>query len=248
MVKALLFAVVIGFACAVGSHAQTVDELVGKYVKTIGGADKLSAIKSTRTTGTFNGGGGFEAQVVTDARRPNMVRQDFSIQGMTATSAYDGRQGWKVNPFGGKKDAETLGEEELKSIVEDADFDGPLVDYKAKGNKIEFEGKEDFEGSDVYKLKVTLADGTVKTYFLDADYYVPIKIETKQTIRGTEIETETILGDYKEVGGVYFPHSIESGRKGSSEKSSVTISKIEINPTMDDSRFAMPKAPMKPSN
>ena len=246
MQRSLLFALVVGLACVFSAPAQTVDELIAKYVKTIGGADKLAAIKTIRTTGTFHGGGGFEAVVIQEQRRPNFVRDEFSIQGMSAISAYDGKQGWRINPFEGKKDAETLGEEELKSIIEESDFDGPLIDYKAKGNKIEYLGKDDFEGSDVYKLKVTLADGTVKTYFLDGDYYVPIKVETKQTIRGTEVESETILGDYKEVGGVYFPHSAESGRKGSPNKSSVTIEKIEINPVLDDSRFAMPRAAMGP--
>jgi outer membrane lipoprotein-sorting protein len=241
MLRSLLFAVMVGFACVFVAPAQSVDELIAKYVKTIGGADKMAAIKTMRTTATFHGGGGFEAQFVQESKRPGMVREEFNLQGMSAITSYDGKQGWKINPFEGKKDAETLGEEELKSIVEDADFDGPLVDYRAKGNKIEFLGKDDFEGSDVYKLKVTLADGTVKTYYLDTDYYVPIKVETKQTIRGTEFETETILGDYKEVGGVYFPHSMESGRKGSSNKSSITIEKIEINPDLPDTRFVMPR-------
>ena len=130
----------------------------------------------------------------------------------------------------------------MKQIIEDSDFDGPLVNYAAKGNKIEFEGKEVYEGSDVYKLKVTLANGTVKHYFLDTEYYVPIKIETKQINRGTEFDTETILGDYKEIAGVYFPFSIESGVKGSPNRASVTFEKIEVNQSIDDGRFSIPKA------
>ena len=223
--------------------AQTADEIIAKYIQKIGGIEKLAAIKTMRTTGKFTGGGGFEAVVVQEAKRPNFVRQEFALQGLTAITAYDGKNGWKINPFGGKKDAETMGEEELKQIVEDSDFDGPLVNYAAKGNKIEFVGKEEYEGSDVYKLKVTLLSGTVKYYFLDTDYYVPIKIETKQINRGTEYESETVLGDYKEAGGVYFPFSVESGVKGSQNKSSITFEKIEINQTLDDGRFAMPKTP-----
>jgi len=246
MLRSLLLTVAVGLASASMTAGQSVDQLLANYVKTIGGAEKLASIKTMRTVGTFHGGGGFEAVVLQESKRPNSVREEFSLQGMSQINAYDGKQGWKVNPFEGKKDAEAMGEEELKSIVEDSDFDGPLVDYKAKGNKIEYLGKEDYEGSDVYKLKVTLANGTVKTYFLDADYYLPIKIETKQTIRGTEIETETVLGDYKESGGVYFAHSFESGRKGSANKSSITIEKVEINPALDDSRFSMPKAGPNP--
>ena len=221
-------------------HAQTADEIVNRYIKAIGGMDKLTAIKSMRTTGKFTGGGGFEAMVVDESKRPDKVRNEFSLQGMTSISAYDGKNGWRINPFGGKKDAEAMGEEELKSMLEAADFDGPLVNSVAKGNKIEYVGKEDYEGSDVYKLKVTLPNGTVKHYFLDTEFYVPIKVETRRMVRGTEVEFEQILGDYKEAGGVFFPFSIESGPKGGSFHSSVTLEKIEINPVLDDSRFAMP--------
>jgi outer membrane lipoprotein-sorting protein len=231
---------------SLAATAQTADELIGKYLKTIGGLEKLQSIKSIRSTGKVNAGGGFEAIIVSEKKRPNDVRQEFSLQGMTAVSAFDGKNGWKINPFSGKKDAETLGEEELKQVVEDSDFDGPLVNYAAKGNKIEYLGKEDYEGSDVYKLRVTLGNGTVKYYFLDTDYYVPIKIETKQVNRGTEYEFETILGDYKDAGGVYFPYSIESGIKGNPNRSTVTLEKIEINPAIDDSRFSMPGPPTGP--
>jgi outer membrane lipoprotein-sorting protein len=228
---------------SISASAQTAEEIINKYVKTVGGMEKIQAVKSMRQTGKFTGGGGFEAVIINENKRPNFVRQEFSLQGLTAINAYDGKNGWKINPFGGKKDAETLGEEELKQIVEDSDFDGPLINYAAKGNKIEFVGKEEYEGSDVYKLKVTLANGTVKYYFMDTDYYVPLKIETKQINRGTEYEYETVLGDYKEVGGVYYPFSIESGVKGSPNKSSITIQKIEINPAFDDTRFGLPKTP-----
>lgn len=233
---------------ALSASAQTAEQIVNGYIKTIGGMEKIQAVKSVRQTGKFSGGGGFEAVIVSENKRPNFARQEFSLQGLTAINAYDGKNGWKINPFGGKKDAESLGEEELKQIVEDSDFDGPLVNYAAKGNKVEFVGKEEYEGSDVYKLKVTLANGTVKYYFMDTDYYVPLKVETKQINRGTESEFETVLGDYKEVGGVYYPFSIENGVKGSPNKSTITVEKIEINPTFDDGHFAPPmvKTPTQP--
>jgi hypothetical protein len=87
---------------------------------------------------------------------------------------------------------------------------------------------------------VTLANGTVQHFYLDTEYYVPIKVETKRMVRGTEVEFEQILGNYKEAGGVFFPFSIESGAKGSSFHSTVTLEKIEINPVIDDSRFTAP--------
>jgi outer membrane lipoprotein-sorting protein len=240
---ASLFAAVL----SIGASAQTADEIVAKYLQNMGGRDKVAAIQTVRSTGTFNGGGGFEATVIDESKRPNKVRHEFLIQGFTAVNAYDGKNGWRINPFGGKKDPEAMGEDQLKQIMESADFDGPLVDFATKGNKVEFVGREEYEGSDVFKLKVTLAGGTVKHYYLDTEYYIPIKVETRQTIRGSEFESESVFGNYKLVNGVYFPFSVESGPKGSQNRSVVTFSKIEVNVPLDDARFVMPVSAAKKS-
>jgi outer membrane lipoprotein-sorting protein len=254
---------------SLAAYAQTADEIVSRYIQKIGGMDKISAIKTVRSTGKFIGGGGFEAIIVNENKRPDMIRNEFSLQGMTAVSAYDGKNGWKINPFGGKKDVESMGDdgkngwkinpfggkkdvesmgdEELKQIIEAADIDGPLINAAVKGNKLEYLGKEEYEGSDVFKVKVTLANGTLKYFYFDTDYYVPIKIETKRMVRGSEVEFEQILGDYKEAGGVYFPFSIESGPKGGSIHSTITLEKIEINPVLDDSLFRMPNVTKTPA-
>ena len=225
---------------AASAGAQTADEIIAKYVAKIGGKEKLEAIQTLRKTGKFTGGGGFEAKVVEENKRTNKVRQEMVIQGMTGVTAYDGKAGWKIEPWQGKKDVETLGEEELKQIQEDSDFDGPLVGYKDKGNTVELAGKEPVEGTDAYKLKVTQANGDVRTFFMDTDYFVPIKIETKRVIRGAERESETLIGDYKEVAGVYFPHSYETGNKGSPNRAKVVFDKIEANVPIDEGRFNPP--------
>ena len=227
---------------AMPAPAQTVDGIIAHYIKTIGGMEKIQAVSTLRRSGKFTGGGGFEAVVLQENKRGTSVREEFSLQGMTGIDAYDGKTGWKIEPWNGKKDPESLGEEEMKSILEDSDFDGPLVNYKQKGNKVEFVGMDQFEGTDTFKLKVTIANGDVYIYYLDTDYYVPIKIDTKRVIRGAEREYETALGDYKEVAGWYLPHSIETNTKGSQDKSKVVYDKIEANVPIDDGRFRMPVA------
>lgn len=220
----------------------TVDEIINHYLKTVGGLEKIRAVTSLRRTGRFIGGGGFEAAIAQENKRANLVREEFSLQGMTGINAYDGKNGWKIEPWNGKKDPEALGEEEMKSIVEDADFDGPLVNYKEKGNKIELMGMDRFEGTDTFKLKVTKPNGDVYIYYLDTDYYVPIKVDTKRMVRGAEREYETAVGDYKEVNGWFLPFSFETNAKGSQDKSKVVYEKIEANIALDDSRFVMPKS------
>jgi hypothetical protein len=220
--------------------AETAEEIVAKYIQNVGGMGKIQAVKTLRSTGKFIGGGGFEAQVVQENKRGNMVREEFSMQGLTGIKAYDGKAGWKIQPWQGKKDPETLGEEEMKSILEDSDFDGPLVNYEQKGNKVEFAGMDEVEGTDVFKLKVTLPNGDVFSYYMDTDHCVPIKIDTKRMVRGAEREYETMLGDYKEVSGWYLPFAFETNVKGSQDKSQVVYAKIEADVAIDDSRFSKP--------
>ena len=102
-------------------------------------------------------------------KRPNLVRQDFTLQGMTGTTAWNGSNGWKIEPWEGKKDPEPLGEEELKAIAEDADLDGALINYAQKGHKVEYLGMEPVEGTDAYKLRVTMKSGDVRTYYMNTE-------------------------------------------------------------------------------
>jgi hypothetical protein len=241
MRKALLNVAVLVLAAAPLS-AQTADDIIAKYVKTVGGMDKIQSVKTLRRTGKYTGGGGFEAVVIQENKRPTSVREEFLIQGMTGINAYDGRTGWKIEPWNGKKDPEALSEEEMRTIVEDADFDEALVNYRQKGNKVEYVGMDQVEGTDVYKLKLTLASGDVRYYYMDTDYYVPIKIESQRTIRGALQESETSFGDYKEVAGWYLPYSLEMGQKGSQDRSKIVFEKIEANVALDDGRFVKPSS------
>lgn len=241
--RKIAFIVSILVFSAAGAMGQTADDIIAKYVKTVGGMDKIQAVKALRRTGKVIVGGGFEIPIVEENKRPNFVRQDITIQGLVGTNAYDGKAGWKIEPWQGKKDPEALSEAEMKAIIDDADFDGPLVNYKQKGNKVEYVGMDEVEGTDVYKLRVTMANGEIRYFYMDTDYYVPIKIETKRIVRGAEIEFEAVLGDYKEVAGWYLPYSLEVGTKGSQFKQKIAYEKIEANVTVDDSRFSMPKKP-----
>src|SRR5207237_2662316 len=129
-------------------------------VREEGRGGKIEALKVVRMMGNLDAGG-FKATVGTESKRPAMVREMFTVQGMTQVQAYDGASGWQISPFGGRKDPELLGEDDVRGLAEDADFDGPLVDAQAKGNKIEYLGHDQVDGDDAYKLKVTLKNGDI---------------------------------------------------------------------------------------
>lgn len=225
--------------------AQSADEIIGKNIQARGGADKLKTVQSIKTTATMTMGPGMELAGTVIQKRPLLARMEFSLQGMTAVQAYDGKDAWQIMPFMGKKDPELMSAEEAKETEEMADVDGPLVDYKSKGHQVELLGKEKIEGTDAYKLKLTLKNGDVQTIYIDADSFLQIKEVDKRTIRGTETETESSIGDYKEVNGILFPFAVESAIKGTDQKQKITISKIELNVPVDDSIFKMPAAPPK---
>lgn len=222
------------------AFGQTAEELVNKNIEAKGGIDKIKAIKSVRMTGKLNVGGGMVAASLQENERPNLIRETFTLQGMTAVTAYDGSTGWQIQPFGGHKDPEFMGEDDLKDLLLDADFDGPLVDYKEKGNTIEFLGHDVVDGDDALRLKVTLKDGDIVYYYLDPDTFLEIRKEVQEFIRGSVRESVTDLGSYKPVAGVMYPFSISQGTKANPAAQSTTIEKIDVNVTIDKADFAVP--------
>jgi outer membrane lipoprotein-sorting protein len=227
--------------------AQTVDEIIAKNVQARGGMDKLKSVQTVKSTATMAMGPGMEAPAVLIQKRGDMARLEFTIQGLTGIQAYDGKNAWQVMPFMGKKDPELMSADEAKEVQEKADIDEPWVDYKSKGNQVELLGKEKIEGTDAYKVKVSLKDGDVETIYFDGDSFLVIKEESKRTMRGSEVNEESSIGDYKEVDGIVFPFAIESSMKGSEQKQKITFTKIEINVPVDDAVFKMPPpAPAAP--
>lgn len=222
------------------ASAQTLDEVLAKHYEAMGGYDKMKAVQTYRMAGKMMMGQGMEAPFTMEKARPNKFRMEFTFQGMTGVQAYDGKSGWMIMPFSGKKDPEPMPSEAAREMEEQADFDGPLVDWKEKGHTVELVGQEDVEGTSAHKIKATLKNGNVLTYYIDAETFLTLKQDSKRTIRGTEVEGESSVGDYKQVDGLTFPFAMEMGAKGSPQKQKLVTDKIEINPKLEDARFVMP--------
>lgn len=241
MLRRVLSTALVLAAVPFALSAQTVDEIITKHIEARGGLAKLKAITSLKATGKLELGPGIEAPVTMEQSRPENMRLEFTIQGLTAIQAYDGTTAWAIIPFQGKKDADVMPADQATSFIEGADFDGALIDWKAKGHTVTLIGKEKVEGSDAWKLKLALKNGNERIVFLDADSYLEIRNEQKTKMQGTEIESFTNIGDYRDVAGVPIPFSIEQGAKGVPQVQRLTIEKYEANTAIDKSRFAMPK-------
>jgi hypothetical protein len=237
--RAFLTILVLLFVASVSAQAQTVDEVIAKNVQAHGGSEKIKAVRSIRISGKLSQGA-FRAGFRQQNKRPGKVREEALIQGMAQVQAYDGGVGWQVSPFGGRKDAELLSQDDLKGLIVDADIDGPLMDYKEKGHKAELMGHDSVEGTDCYKVKLALKNGDVRYYYFDADSFLEIKMENQSNIRGTVQFTDNYYGDYEQVDGLYFPFAFESGEKGNPARTKYTVDKVELNVPLDDALFSMP--------
>lgn len=223
------------------ARAITADELVAKNVEAKGGAQAMSATQGLKRSGKFIiGGGRFVAEFVELKQRPAGIRSEFTLQGLTQIQAYDGQEGWQINPFEGRKDAERMAADDVKGMVEDADLDGALVDYRAKGHSLEYLGTEDIDGTPAHKLKLTRSNGDLQYIYLDPDHFLEIRIENQRSVRGVKQIGITELGNYEKVGGVFWPMSLEIFEKGSSDKQVIEYETAEVNPTLAASTFTFP--------
>jgi outer membrane lipoprotein-sorting protein len=227
------------------AKAQTVDEVIAKNIQAHGGLDKLKTVHSLRTTAKFSQGS-FRAEFRQEIKRPEKVREEFIIQGMAQIQAYDGKTGWQISPFGGRKDPDLLSQDDMKGLIVDADIDGPLVNHKDKGHKAELVGHDSVEGTDCYKIKLSMKNGDVRYYYLDADSYLELKLEIQTTIRGALQESEMYYGDYEQVNGIYYAFAVEQTQKGSSSRAQFSVEKIEQNVNLDDALFTMPATKAEP--
>jgi hypothetical protein len=228
---------------AQSKNTPTVDELVSKNVEAKGGADALQALQSLRLTGKLLvREGQIELAYLQTKKRPDEIRTEATLQGMTQIEAYDGKEGWRISPFQGRKDPEKMSADDVKPLIEDAEIDGPLVNWKAKGSTVDYLGTEDVDGTPAHKLKVVRKNGDVSFVYLDPDHFLEIRIVTQRVRHGAQEEVETDIGDYEKAGGVFVPTSIESGRKGDPDKQKVVIDKTEANVPVDDAIFHFPAA------
>jgi len=226
---------------------ETLDEIVAANLEAKGGEEAWIALQTGRMTGTMQMGGGaagaIEVPFSVEFKKPHMIRLEFTMQGMTAIQAYDGEIGWSVMPFMGKTEPEEMAEDQVKQLKNQADFEGPLVNYKKKGHTVELLGKKEVDGTPAFKLKVTKENGDVDILYLDEEYFVEFKMEAEREVQGSEISVATVVGDYKEVDGLLFAHSMEMSFGGGEVQQVITIQKIELGVEFPEDHFAMPVTP-----
>ncbi|HMQ69543.1 MAG TPA: hypothetical protein PKA90_11265 [Ignavibacteria bacterium] len=220
-------------------YSQTVDEIIDKYAEAMGGADKLLSVNSLKLSGTIQGGGS-DFPFIMILKRTGKARTEIDYQGMQFINACDGNTGWIINPFQGTRDAEMLPAERVKSLRKNSEIEGELINYREKGYKAEFLEKDDFEGSEVYKIKLTDNEGDVTYYFIDIDTDLLLMSKSKRKIGEKEITTEIVYGNYRKTNDIMFPLSYQIRNNGGDGNQNISFDKVEIDISVNDDIFKIP--------
>src|SRR6266478_3733089 len=176
-------------------------------------------------------------------QRPNKSRLEFEFAGKTAVQVYDGMNGWKLRPYLNRNDVEPFTPQEAKVEAENADMGGPLIDYAAKGTKVELEGVEPVEGHDAYKLKLTTRTGTVKHIWIDAHSFLDVKVEgVPRRMDGRMHGVWVYQRDFRSVQGLMIPFTSETMVDGYPQTHKIVLDKVAVNPKLDTATFVKPKA------
>ena len=223
------------------ASAETVDQVIARYLQARGGSDRIHAVATLRLTGRMSLPD-VEAPLVLELKRPNRMRTEFVFQGRTGVRVYDGQKAWMILPLAGSTEAQEMSPEEARDAREQADIDlSPLVDPGAKGYGVELLGREaGVGGKESWKIRVRPREGPARTMYLDAKTSLVVRIEESRIIDGKEEDFVTTVGDYRSVGGLMYPYAIEVGPRKGGEAQTFRFDKIEVNVPLDDSRFAMP--------
>jgi outer membrane lipoprotein-sorting protein len=225
------------------AHAQTVDDVVRRYVEARGGLARLHAVQTLRLTGTLELPG-VSAPYVLELKRPNKMRTEFTVEGRQGIQAFDGHTAWKQLPLPGES-PRPMDPDEAAEARAQADVDmSPLVDAAAKGYTVELEGRDRLPGGDTFKLLVQGKEGPPRTMHLDTRTHLVVEMLDRRLVDGKTVEMVTEIGDYRTVGGLAFPHRVEVGpRDAPDQRQRLVLEKVEINPPLDDAQFSMPPAP-----
>ena len=221
------------FVAATGAFAQTADDIIAKYATAIGGKDKLDAIKSVYLEGNINAQGQQIPIKIWIQNRKSM-RVEYTFNGMTGFSIIRTDSGWNYSPFQGQKQAEPITADQVKEAQPELDAEGALINYKKYGYKVTYEGTDDVDGTDAYKLKVVVSDSLSETYFIDKTSYLILRKKTKGTENGKVVEATEDYSDYQKTPEGYYFAMGRSGEMGGDTKFTI----VKVNSVFDPKLFS----------
>ncbi|MCP3717805.1 outer membrane lipoprotein-sorting protein [Paraburkholderia sp. CNPSo 3281] len=227
-----------------GAAHMSAAQIVERNVAARGGLQAWHAVNAMTMSGQLEAGGTKNTRLpfTMTLKRPRKSRIEVRFNDQTAFQVYDGAQGWKVRPFLGRNEVEPYTPAEAKAAASWAELDGALMDYAAKGTRIDVLGMEMVEGHRAYVLKLTMKDGTSRRVWIDAASFLELKIDgDPRKLDGKMHNVAIFYRDYRKEGGLVMPHTLETVVVGARGTHKLIIDKVALNPQADDTLFAKPQ-------
>ncbi len=223
-------------AAAPNAGAQSLDQVLQRHFDA-SGQERLSGIRSVRSSGRAVQMGN-ELPFLQIQKRPGMLYLELDIQGNKMIQAFDGREGWAVEPWSGP-DPRRLEGPELNGLKQMARIDSDLVDWQKKGYDLELTGSDSSDGEEYFVLELKKEKGEVYNFFIDSGSYLLHKIVATSGQKGNQVSGETILGDYRAIEGIKVPFKIEMKYGGQTLMTNI-IEKVEFDVVIGEDYFTSP--------
>ncbi|MBS0394666.1 MAG: hypothetical protein JSR54_08565, partial [Proteobacteria bacterium] len=178
-----------------------------------------------------------------DLARPNKMRLDLTFQGATAIQAFDGKEGYTVQPSPRGAVARPFSPAQLRAAQAQLDLEGPLLAAAEHGTAVTLDGIDTVRGRPAYRLRLALQDGVTRHVWVDAQSFLDVKIDGERQIGERIWPVETFFGEFRPVGKVVVPHLTETAVAGVNTMERMRVVKVVLNRPLEDSRFTLPKAP-----
>jgi hypothetical protein len=222
--------------------AETVDGIVAANLAARGGIEKLRALRSIRETGKVTASDGRVALVTREIQRPGLFRLEFTYQGTTSVFAHDGTAGWQIAPLQGQFEPLAMPPEaDSAGGVDQRDIEGPLVDWREKGHLVSLAGREAVDGNEAFKLEVQLKGGGTRYDYVDVTTHLVVRSDVTRMVRRHATTMENRFSDFREVGGIVFPHAIETQVRDRPQILRIVVDRIELDPVLDEGRCQLPQ-------
>jgi hypothetical protein len=228
---------IIGATTTLNAQQVTTKEVVAACAEAMGGRAAIDSVRTLRIRYILPDHGN---PIRFEVKRPNLSRAGDDL-------VFDGERAAFLDrapgPDGAPRPAELVESEEWKDFeIEIGKFFPAFFDYPS-----EYRGIEAIEGIETHKLEVRLPLGGRLTYFLDKATHLPLMVESRVTLHGKNFRSRKMLGDYREMAGMLYPHEFTYYSPHMRKMFTVVMEKVELNAPLDDSRFAVPVRLYQPS-
>ena len=171
--------------------------------------------------------------------RPNKQRLEVTLKDETLLQVFDGKNGWKLQPYL-HRGVLPFSAEELQKAREFQDIDSPLFDAASKGTRIALDGTDTIDGRPAYRLALTLKSGTVRHVWLDAETFLDVQVDGTRRLNGKDVRQLTTQADFRAVGALKLPFLLQTRADGVKDANQIRVDKVLVNPPLDAALFAKP--------